>query len=185
MTVRILLSWVVALGASVAFGVSLEELVDTRHGAVSPEGKVMSGRCLLGPCTPNGAIAPGPDTLFPQRSQWKYPSPSGYHPSDEVVGFSQLHAHGTGGHPTYGLFLVSPTTGTSLEETDLASLMKLVTTRPSLFACELTRPRTRVEITAGRQTALYRFRFPPDARKLGEASCSFGKARHVMETTMS
>lgn len=150
----------------------LEELVDTRHGAENPEGRVMSGRCLLGPCVPHGAISPGPDTLHPTGSKWTYPSPSGYHPGDAVSGFSQLHAHGTGGHPTYGLFLVSPTTGDGLAEEELASPMKIACARPSRFRCRLEKWGTDVAVTAARHGAFYRFDFPAGGRRRVVVNCA-------------
>ena len=148
-----------------------EALVDTRYGVMTPAKEVVSGRCLLGPCRPNGSIQPGPDTLYPEWSKWKYPSPSSFHPSDEVSGFSQLHAHGTGGWPSYGLFLLSPTTANVSEEVDLASPMTVEVARPSYFRGRLDRWGVDTEITSGRRAAMYRFTFPVNGRRRLVVNC--------------
>ncbi len=151
------------LAAVVCAAGELERLVDTRHGVVTPDGGEVNGRCLVGPCVPHGSISPCPDSLYPYVNR-THPSPSSFHPGDPVSGFSQLHAHGTGGHPSYGLFLVSPTAGTSLEEKDLASPMTFVETRPSVFRAVLDKDKIGVAIAPARHSALYRFDFPACGR---------------------
>lgn len=74
--------------------------VDTRIGTETGRGS-----CMVGPCVPHGSVYPSPDTIWPSAGR-KFPAPSGYYPGDKVVGFSQLHAQGTGGTPSYGLFRV-------------------------------------------------------------------------------
>ena len=152
-----------AFVAMVSAAGELERLVDTRHGVVKPDGGEVNGRCLVGPCVPHGSVSPCPDSLYPYGKR-TYPSPSSLHPGDPVVGFSQLHAHGTGGHPSYGLFLVTPTTSTSLEERDIASPMTFVETRPSVFRATLDKDRIGVAIAPTRHCALYRFDFPAGER---------------------
>lgn len=75
--------------------------VDTRLGTA-----VGRGSCLLGPCRPHGSVHPSPDTVWPSPGR-PFPPPNGHWTGDKVVGFSQLHAQGTGGVPSYGLFRVS------------------------------------------------------------------------------
>ena len=152
-----------AFVAMVSSAGELERLVDTRHGVVKPDGGEVNGRCLVGPCVPHGSVSPCPDSLYPYGIR-TYPSPSSLHPGDPVAGFSQLHAHGTGGHPSYGLFLVTPTTGTSLEERDIASPMTFVETRPSVFRATLDKDRIGVAIAPAHHCALYRFDFPAGER---------------------
>jgi len=53
-----LLIGALSLAALGAVGETPEELVDTRYGAVAPDGKVVFGSALVGPCRPHGAIAP-------------------------------------------------------------------------------------------------------------------------------
>ncbi len=151
------------LAAFVSAAGELERLVDTRHGVVKPDGGDVSGRCLVGPCVPHGSVSPCPDSLYPYGRR-TYPSPSSLHPGDPVSGFSQLHAHGTGGHPSYGLFLVTPTAGTSLEEKDIASPMTFVETRPSLFRATLDKDGIGVAIAPAHHSAMYRFDFPAGKR---------------------
>lgn len=161
----------VALCGICAGAGTYEELVDTRYGVMTPEKKVVSGRCVLGPCRPNGSIQPGPDTLYPERSKWTYASPSSFHPSDDVSGFAQLHSHGTGGWPSFGLFLLSPTTQKVVEEPDLASPMTVEVARPSYFKCRLDKWNVGTEITSGRKAAMYRFVFPQDGRRRLVVNC--------------
>ena len=65
---------------------------------------------LVNGCLPHASAYPSPDTLYPYPNR-RFAPPSGMFYGDPVVGFSQLHTQGTGGTPTYGLFLVSPAQG--------------------------------------------------------------------------
>ena len=97
--VRTALFAVAATSVALSAVGELERLVDTRHGVVMPDGGEVHGRCLVGPCVPHGSVSPCPDSLYPYGKR-TYPSPSSLHPGDPISGFSQLHAHGTGGHPS-------------------------------------------------------------------------------------
>ena len=154
---------------------ALAGLVDTRIGT-----RVGAGSALIGPCVPHGSVAPGPDTMFPCEGR-RFPSPSGYYPGDPVVGFSQLHCEGTGGTPTYGLFLVSPTLEPGESEEDLASPMIVHEARPHRLRCRFDRWRTEVEVAPTAHGAVYRFDFPETnaarlvinvRRKIGARDCS-------------
>ena len=70
-----------------------------------------TGSNVLGPCVPHGSAHPSPDSLWPSPHVKPVgarhgfgPPTSGWWPGDKVVGFSQLHAQGTGGRPSYGIF---------------------------------------------------------------------------------
>ena len=85
---------------------SLSDFVDMRIGT----GRA-TGSNVLGPCVPHGSTHPSPDSLWPQPHDKAEgarhgfgPPTSGWWPGDKVVGFSQLHAQGTGGTPSYGIF---------------------------------------------------------------------------------
>ena len=82
------------------------EWVDSRLGTARA-----FGSNVLGPCVPYGSAHPSPDSLWPtphsgaRGSHHGFGAPtSGWWPGDKVVGFSQLHAQGTGGTPSYGIF---------------------------------------------------------------------------------
>lgn len=82
------------------------EYVDMRIGTARSRGSN-----VLGPCLPHGSSHPSPDSLWPSpherpkcaRHGFGAPT-SGWWPGDKIVGFSQLHAQGTGGTPSYGIF---------------------------------------------------------------------------------
>ena len=70
-----------------------------------------NGSNVLGPCVPHGSAHPSPDSAWPSPHEKPKglrhgfgPPTSGWWPGDKVVGFSQLHAQGTGGTPSYGIF---------------------------------------------------------------------------------
>lgn len=151
----ILVSGLVA--ASAAFG-GLAENVDTRLGSDR-----WHGSCPIGPCLPHGSAMPSPDTLYPFEGR-STPPPSGYYPGDPVVGFSQLHCHGTGGTPTYGLVLVSPTTGEGDREEDVASPFTVRTASPHLLEGRLEKWGVDVRLAPTAHGALYVFTFPEGER---------------------
>ena len=96
---------VIALCAVSTLG-GTEELADTRIGTARA-----FGSNVLGPCVPHGSAHPSPDSLWPTchkapkgTRHGSGPPTSGWWPGDKVVGFSQLHAQGTGGKPSYGIY---------------------------------------------------------------------------------
>lgn len=137
--------------AVAAFG-GLVEKVDTRFGS-----QRWHGSCPIGPCVPHGSTMPSPDTLYPYEGRTSAP-PSGYYPGDPVVGFSQLHCQGTGGTPTYGLFLVSATTGDGDREEDLASPFTVKTARPNFLEGRLEKWGVDVRLAPTAHGAIYEFR---------------------------
>ena len=103
-----LLAAVISLAASATtFRASAPaEWVESRLGTARA-----FGSNVLGPCVPHGSAHPSPDSLWPtphrraRGSHHGFGAPtSGWWPGDKVVGFSQLHAQGTGGTPSYGIF---------------------------------------------------------------------------------
>ena len=154
------------VAASAAFG-GLVENVDTRFGSDR-----WHGSCPIGPCVPHGSVLPSPDTLYPYEGRTSAP-PSGYYPGDPVVGFSQLHCQGTGGTPTYGLVLVSPTTGDGDREEDLASPFTVRTARPHLLEGRLEKWRIDVGLAPTAHGAIYVFTFPPGSN--GRIVVNYGR----------
>lgn len=130
----------------------LVEKVDSRFGS-----ERWRGSCPIGPCLPHGSTMPSPDTLYPYAGRTSAP-PSGYYPGDPVVGFSQLHCQGTGGTPTYGLFLVSPTTGTGDREEDLASPFTVRMARPNVLEGRLEKWGVDVRLAPTAHGAIYEFK---------------------------
>jgi len=87
-------------------GAGPSDWVDMRIGTARA-----NGSNVLGPCIPHGSTHPSPDSAWPSPHERPKdakhgfgPPTSGWWPGDEVVGFSQLHAQGTGGTPSYGIF---------------------------------------------------------------------------------
>ncbi len=143
--------------AAAGCGRTPAEWADTRVGALRPG----FGSCVLGPCMPHGSIHPSPDTLWPNPEKpGRLAPPSGYHAGDDVTGFSQFHAQGSGGKPSYGIFLVSPTCGKGETEAELASPLTLLETRPYLFRGRLEKDGIGVALAATRHAAVYEFEFP-------------------------
>ena len=82
------------------------DVVDNRIGTGRSHGS-----CILGPSVPYGSAHPSPDSAWPVKHVRPKgarhgfgPPTSGWWPGDKVIGFSQLHAQGTGGTPSYGIF---------------------------------------------------------------------------------
>ncbi len=75
---------------------NLTKYVNPRHGVDN------DGNTVIGPTRPNGSVNPGPDTANGGHS--------GYFTGNDIRGFSQIHASGTG-YGKYGEFLISPQIG--------------------------------------------------------------------------
>ena len=113
------------------------------------------GNVIPGPLVPFGMIKPGPD----MASSGPIDSNSGWNDQGLIRGFSQTHVSGTGGGPKYGNILVQATTGAPIP---LDSLSPRSDEKASVgyYGVTLERYGTRVEITAARRSALYRFSYP-------------------------
>ena len=153
------------------------ELVDW----VDPMLGVVKGRgaCVPGPCLPHSSIYPSPDTTAG--------GPGGYLPDQQVVGFSQLHAQGTGGVPSYGNFLVSPQIGLEIDEQKHSSDIAEEVGKPHAYRCRLTKYDILAEIAPSRHSALYRFTFPEakDASILIDVARKIGQAVALDEGTVT
>lgn len=120
-----------SLAPLVAWAAGNADLVDTRLGTDREHGS-----CVVGTCLPHASVYPSPDSEWPvahpvrsgQRHGAGAPT-SGWWPGDRVTGFSMLHAQGTGGTPSYGLFRVSFGSPSALEIREA---------RPYRFAGRLT-----------------------------------------------
>ena len=142
---KVNVAWGVALvcaaSAFSAFAANVD-FVDTRIGV-----RVGNGTCLLGPCVPHGSVHPSPDTIWPSPGR-RVPPPNGYYQGDKVVGFSQLHAQGTGGVPSYGLFRLI---------FGAPSDMEILESRPYRFRARLTDLQTEVAVAATANGAIYSY----------------------------
>ena len=140
----------VSAAAFAAVAVSPAEWVGTRIGTDRAHGSN-----IVGPSVPHGSAHPSPDSLWPVQhvrpngAKHGFGAPtSGWWPGDPVVGFSQLHAQGTGGTPSYGIFrYVFP-----------ASAMELVETHPYRLRVKLTDLKAEVAVSATAHGAIYRAR---------------------------
>lgn len=123
------------------------------------------GSCMPGPCMPHGSAYPSPDSLYPYPGR-RFAPPAGVFWGDPVVGFSQLHTQGTGGTPTYGLFLVSPRTGAGVTEAENVSSLADIEARVFRFRGTLAKWGVKVELAPTAHGAVYGFDFPAtnDAR---------------------
>ena len=135
------------------------------------------GSNVLGPCVPYGSAHPSPDSLWPtphQRARGSHHGfgapTSGWWPGDKVVGFSQLHAQGTGGTPSYGIFRYV------CDPQD----MEILEAHPYLLKIRLKPSGLLVDVSSTHHGAVYRVRgedgapraLPLDRRcKLAKADC--------------
>ena len=148
-----------AMGASRPTG--LASLVDSRLGTARA-----FGSNVLGPCVPYGSAHPSPDSLWPtphQRARGSHHGfgapTSGWWPGDKVVGFSQLHAQGTGGTPSYGIF----------RYVCVPQDMEILEARPYFLKVRLKPSGLLVDVSATPHGAVYRVRdgSPGTARPTG------------------
>lgn len=136
-----------------------------------------TGSNVLGPCVPHGSVHPSPDSRWPSphvkpagARHGFGPPTSGWWPGDKVVGFSQLHAQGTGGIPSYGIFRYI------CEPDD----MKILEARPCRLRVRLKGSGLLVDVAATAHCAVYHVRredgtpvvLPLDSRcKLAVENC--------------
>lgn len=170
--------------AGLAFGAGTVQDVSAK--ADTKVGVVGSGSCMIGPCLPHASAYPSPDTLYPYPKR-RFAPPSGMFYGDPVVGFSQLHTQGTGGTPTYGLFLVSPAQGEVYTEEELASPLRFQTTACYAFRGFLEKWGTTVDLVPTAHGAMYRFEFPEtdDARLVFNVARKIGKAEALVNGSIA
>ena len=133
-----------------AWAGSLAELADTRFGTARSHGSN-----VLGPSLPHGSAHPSPDSLWPtphprpKGARHGFgPPTSGWWPGDKVVGFSQLHAQGTGGTPSYGIFRYV------FEPDD----MEILESRPYRLKTRMKKSGMLVDVSATAHGAIYHVR---------------------------
>ena len=134
------------------------DVVDTMIGVA---GGANTGSTVPGPCLPQSSIYPSPDTVAAAAG--------GYSAGSNVVGFSQLHATGSGSSTmSYGNFLVTPRLGANAitNEDDQGSPVTNVSARPYSYRGRLTTPGVDCTVVPSANAALYQFDFPAssDAR---------------------
>ena len=139
------------------------EAVDPLIGVRGP------GSCVLGLCLPHGSIHPSPDTLRPGNGGYRFKNGGG------IVGFSQLHAQGTGGNKSYGNFLISPQLGLAIAEPEHASETAEELARVDSYRVRLAKYGILCELTPTAHAAIYRFTFP----KSDEATIAIDVARKL------
>jgi predicted alpha-1,2-mannosidase len=110
------------------------------------------GNTLPGPSLPFGMIKPGPDVGANQSN-------SGWEPTGNINGFSQIHVSGTGGGPKYGNIMVQATIG-SPRASGYGSARSSEQGTIGYYRVRLQRYGIDAEITAAKRAAIYRFTYP-------------------------
>ena len=123
----------------------LTAYVDPRQGVDN------NGNTVIGPTRPNASANPGPDTA--------HGGESGYFSGQEIRGFSQIHASGTG-YGKYGEFLLSPQLGLACGFTGHDSPPTDETAACDEYAVTLARYGIRCSVTPAEHSAIYRFVYP-------------------------
>ncbi|MEO5713645.1 MAG: glycoside hydrolase domain-containing protein [Luteolibacter sp.] len=152
-------------------GTPLADVVDTMIGVAGGAG---TGSTVPGPCLPQSSIYPSPDTVAAAAG--------GYLAGSNTVGFSQLHATGSGSSTmSFGNFLVSPRIGansTTLEDSN-GSPITNVTARPYSYRGRLTTPGIDCTVVPTANCAIYQFDFPASS----DARIYFDVARKLNSAT--
>lgn len=107
--------------------------------------------CVIGPQLPHGSINPSPQTPNGHHD--------GYHPSEPIRGFGQLHSSGTG-WGRYGQVFISPQIGFNANEDGHDSQKSDEHASPYYYKVHLDRYNIKTEITPTANCAYYRFTFP-------------------------
>ena len=141
---------ILAAAMALSVGAGPSDWVDVRIGTARA-----NGSNILGPCVPHGSAHPSPDSAWPSPHERPKdakhgfgPPTSGWWPGDKVVGFSQLHAQGTGGTPSYGIFRYV------CEPDD----MEIVEAHPYLLKVRLKQSGLLVDVSATAHGAIYHVR---------------------------
>jgi|GEM_PF-547730 len=152
-------------------GTPLADVVDTMIGVA---GGANTGSTVPGPCLPFASIYPSPDTVAAAAG--------GYSAGSDTVGFSQLHATGSGSSTmSFGNFLVSPRLGanSSTLEDDNNSPIANVVARPYSYRGRLTTPGIDCTVVPTANCAIYQFDFPAST----DARIYFDVARKLNSST--
>lgn len=150
-------------------GTELSDLVNPMVGVSGGSG---TGSCVPGACLPLSSIYPSPDT--------QSAAAGGFAPGSPVVGFSQLHATGSGSSTmSFGNFLVSPRLGAGITEASHASPISNVAAHPYSYRGRLTTWNTDCTVVPTANSAIYQFDFPVST----DARINFDIARKLNSTT--
>ena len=133
----------------------LTRYVNLRYG-VDNEGKT-----VIGPQRPNASVNPAPDTKGGQHS--------GYFTGNDIRGFSQIHASGTG-YGKYGQFLLSPQIGLDTRRGRTCTISPASGTMKQLLRCRKARRSSSAPTICPRRTAT--FRLCASTGRNGTAPCS-------------
>ena len=132
------------------------------------------GNTFPGASLPFGMVKAGPDC-------GELNTNSGYHPTEPIRGFSQVHVSGAGGGPKYGNILVYPFSG-DLDVDDYGSLRGKEVAKTGYYSVELTGGNILAELTCTHKTALHRYTFRKEGKSgilvdpgkfLGKNTCCF------------
>lgn len=116
------------------------------------------GNVFVGPMLPFGMAKPGPDMNIGEND-----ANAGWAGTGDIRGFSQTHVSGTGGGAKYGNVLIQPTVGAPAAS-GYDSSRSEESAEIGLYSVQLARYSVKVELTAARRTALYRFSYPSSER---------------------
>lgn len=146
----------------------LTNYVDPRQGVDN------NGNTVIGPTRPNGSVNPSPDTA---RG-----GDSGYFSGQDIRGFSQIHASGTG-YGKYGEFLISPQIGLNCEFTGHDSAGSDEFAACYEYVVTLTRYGIRCFVTPAEHSSIYRFVYPKsdDASLLIDMAHSIPLLRRIVD----
>jgi predicted alpha-1,2-mannosidase len=133
------------------------------------------GNVFVGPALPFGMAKPGPDMNVGEND-----ANAGWAGTGAIRGFSQTHVSGTGGGAKYGNVLVQPTVGDPVAS-GYDSPRADENAEIGLYSVKLARYGVKVEITATRRTALYRFTYPASSASnilfdMGHCLSAYAKA---------
>lgn len=110
-----------------------------------------AGNTVIGPTRPNGSVNPSPDTANGGHS--------GYFTGNDIRGFSQIHASGTG-YGKYGEFLLSPQIGLECGLTGHDSSLADEIATCAEYSVTLTRYGIRCAVTPTEHSSIYKFAYP-------------------------
>ena len=124
---------------------ALTQYINLRYGVDN------EGNTVIGPQRPNASVNPAPDTMGGSHS--------GYFSGNEIRGFSQIHASGTG-YGKYGQFLLSPQIGLDTSFTGHDSPAAEENASCCEYSVLLSRYGIRCAVTPAEHASIYRFTYP-------------------------
>lgn len=123
----------------------LTRYVNLRYGVDN------DGNTVIGPTRPNGSVNPSPDTVGGGHS--------GYFSGNDIRGFSQIHASGTG-YGKYGEFLISPQIGLGYDLGGHDSPLEREVASCYEYSVTLTRYGIDCAFTPSEHSTIYKFTYP-------------------------